>query len=90
MSAGSRSLATTSCSIGGEETEVLSADECHFDIGPLRCGPIQVSCGLHASEATPQNEDPRFVRAAACDTFARNWALMLVGFAHDRFSLLTR
>ena len=59
----------------GEETEVLSADERHFDIGPLSGGPIQVSCGLHAREPATQNEDPGFVRAEGCDTFALTFAL---------------
>ena len=73
----------------GEETEVIPADKRHFDIGPLSCGPIQVPCGLHATESTTQNEDPRFARAGVGDTLAFNFALTPVGFVHEKSPLAT-
>jgi hypothetical protein len=58
----------------GEETEVISADKRHFDIGSLSCSPIQVPCGLHATESTTQNDDPRFFRSRLGNTLAFNRA----------------
>jgi hypothetical protein len=72
----------------GEESEVISADKRHFDMGSLSCGPIQVPCGLHATESTTQNEDPRFVRAGLGNSFALNFALIVVGLVHEKFLFL--
>jgi hypothetical protein len=41
----------------GKECEVISADECDFDIGAFCHDPIEVSCGLYAGESATQNND---------------------------------
>jgi hypothetical protein len=37
----------------GKESEVISADESHLDIGPFSRGPIEVSRGLYPRESAP-------------------------------------
>jgi hypothetical protein len=40
-----------------KESEVISADQGHLDIGALCRGPVEVSRGLYASESATQNNN---------------------------------